>query len=236
MISECIVLAGGLGTRLRSVVADKPKSMAPIGDKPFLFYLLRHLHRQGITHAVLALGYKAEQVMEWCRGASLPLRVSFAVEPEPLGTGGAILHALPFLENNEFFVTNGDTFFEAPLEELSLFHRQRKSSLTLALKPMRDFDRYGSIDTAEDGRILAFHEKQFRAEGLINGGIYLSSAAWLKGLQLPEKCSFEKDVLEVQVQRGGLYGFVSDTYFIDIGIPEDYEKAQQYLTASYEDR
>lgn len=227
MIGECIVLAGGLGTRLRSVVADKPKSMAPIGNRPFLYYLLQYLHRQGITHAVLSLGYKAEQVMDWCRSAALPLRVSFAVEPEPLGTGGAILHALPSLEGDEFFITNGDTFFEVPLPRLFAYHRKQNSLLTLTLKPMQHFERYGSIQTAEDGRILAFQEKQFREEGLINGGIYLTSAAFLKGLQLPRQCSFEKDVLEVQVQRNGLYGFISDTYFIDIGIPEDYEKAQE---------
>ncbi len=231
MIRECIVLAGGLGTRLRSVVADKPKCMAPIGDKPFLYYLLQYLHRQGITHAVLSLGYKAEQVIDWCKSEQLPLQVSFAVEPEPLGTGGAIMHALPQLNNKGFFISNGDTFFEAPLQEQYLFHQQQQSQLTLALKPMRQFERYGTIQTAANGLVTAFNEKQYCEEGLINGGIYLTTSDFLHSLQLPAQFSFEKEVLEKQVQRGSLYGFVSDTYFIDIGIPEDYERAQHDLTA-----
>ena len=231
MIRECIVLAGGLGTRLRSVVADKPKCMAPIGDQPFLYYLLQYLHRQGITHAVLSLGYRSEQVIDWCNSMELPLEVSFAVEPEPLGTGGAIMHALPQLKGNGFFITNGDTFFEVPLQEQYNYHQQRQSKLTLALKPMRQFERYGSIQIAENGLITAFNEKQYCEEGLINGGIYLTTADFLRGLQLPALFSFEKEVLEKQVQQGALYGFVSDTYFIDIGIPEDYEKAQHDLTA-----
>ncbi|KAA2243016.1 NTP transferase domain-containing protein [Chitinophaga agrisoli] len=230
MIRECIVLAGGLGTRLRSVVADKPKCMAPIGDKPFLYYLLQYLHRQGITHAVLSLGYRSEQVIDWCQSTELPLAVSFAVEPEPLGTGGAIMHALPQLKDNGFFITNGDTFFEVPLQEQYLFHQQRQSQLTLALKPMRQFERYGTIQTATDGSVTAFNEKQYCEEGLINGGIYLTTAAFLNSLQLPAQFSFEKEVLEKQVQHGSLYGFISDTYFIDIGIPEDYERAQYDLT------
>jgi D-glycero-alpha-D-manno-heptose 1-phosphate guanylyltransferase len=203
--------------------------MAPIGKHPFLHYLLHYLHRQGITHAVLSLGYKSEQVIGWCESHPLPLRVSFAVEPEPLGTGGAIMHALPQLQQDMCFIANGDTFFEVPLQEQYHYHQQHNSRLTLALKPMQHFERYGSIATAADGRITAFHEKQYCSEGLINGGVYLTSATFLRELQLPAQFSFEKAVLETQVQRGGLYGFVSDTYFIDIGIPEDYEKAQQDL-------
>ncbi|SFD49700.1 D-glycero-alpha-D-manno-heptose 1-phosphate guanylyltransferase [Chitinophaga sp. CF118] len=226
MIRECIVLAGGLGTRLRSVVADKPKCMAPVGNHPFLYYLLQYLHRQGITHVVLSLGYKAEQVIDWCREANLPLEISFAIEPEPLGTGGAILHARSQIKGNEFFITNGDTFFEVPLADFYSFHQQHKSSLSLALKPMVQFERYGSVQLDEKARITAFLEKQFCAEGLINGGIYLTSMEYLQSLGLPQKFSFEKEVLEAQVKSGSLYGFISDTYFIDIGIPADYEKVQ----------
>jgi D-glycero-alpha-D-manno-heptose 1-phosphate guanylyltransferase len=222
MIRECIVLAGGLGTRLRSVVADKPKCMAPVGAHPFLYYLLQYLHRQGITHVVLSLGYKSEQVIEWCAQANLPLDISFAIEEEPLGTGGAILLAQKYLKGNECFITNGDTFFEVALADLYNFHLSRKSALTLALKPMQEFERYGSVQLDENGLITAFLEKQFCVQGLINGGIYLTSAQYLQSLHLPERFSFEKEVLETQV----LYGFVSDTYFIDIGIPADYERVQ----------
>jgi len=226
MIKECIVLAGGLGTRLRSVVADKPKCMAPVGKHPFLYYLLQYLHKQGVTHVVLALGYKSEQVIEWCDEANLPLEISFVIEEEPLGTGGAINLAYSKVKGDEFFITNGDTFFEVPLAAFSAFHQEKKSDLSLALKPMQQFERYGSVQIDEDAHITAFLEKQFCKEGLINGGIYLTSKEYLKTLQLPEKFSFENEVLE---KGDKLYGFVSDTYFIDIGIPADYEKVQADL-------
>lgn len=231
MVHECIVLAGGLGTRLRSVVADKPKCMAPLGDHPFLYYLLQYLHKQGITHAVLSLGYLSEQVISWCNSTPLPLRVSFTVEPEPLGTGGGILHALPALEGKEAFIVNGDTYFDVDLAAFSQFHHDRQSRLSLALKPMQQFDRYGSIELDATQRISAFHEKQFCTAGLINGGIYLTNTDFLHSLSLPEKFSFEKEVLEPGAAAGHLYGFVSDTYFIDIGIPEDYEAAQKVLVS-----
>ncbi|CAL1517636.1 nucleotidyltransferase family protein [Chitinophaga sp. MM2321] len=229
MTGECIILAGGLGTRLRSVVADKPKCMAPVGDHPFLYYLLHYLHKQGMQHAVLSLGYKSEQVISWCENTTLPLRVSFTVEPEPLGTGGGIMYALPALDGNEVFIINGDTYFDADLAVFHAFHEASKSPLSLALKPMQHFSRYGSIELGDNNVITAFKEKQYCTAGLINGGIYLTTADYLKSLSLPEIFSFEKDVLEPQVATGKLYGFVSDTYFIDIGIPEDYEAAQKVL-------
>lgn len=231
MTNECIVLAGGLGTRLRSVVADKPKCMAPLGEHPFLYYLLQYLHQQGITHAVLSLGYLSEQVISWCNSMDLPLRVSFTVEPEPLGTGGGILHALPALEGKEVFIVNGDTYFDVDFSAFYQFHAAHQSPLSLALKPMQQFDRYGSIELDAQQRISAFHEKQFCTEGLINGGIYLTAIPFLNSLSLPEKFSFEKEVLESGAAAGSLYGFISDTYFIDIGIPEDYDAAKKVLVS-----
>lgn len=232
MTRECIVLAGGLGTRLRSVVADKPKCMAPLGEHPFLYYLLQYLHKQGIHHAVLSLGYLSEQVISWCNSMELPLRVSFTVEPEPLGTGGGIIHALPALKGNEVFIVNGDTYFDVDLKAFNNFHQAHQSPLSLALKPMKQFDRYGSIQLdEEEQRITAFQEKQYCEEGLINGGIYRTSAGFLKSLALPEKFSFETAVLEPGVRAGKLYGYISDTYFIDIGIPEDYEAAKNVLVS-----
>lgn len=226
MIQECIVLAGGLGTRLRSVVADKPKCMATVNDKPFLFYLLQYLIKQGMTHVVLSLGYKSEQVIEWCEQAGLPLTLSYAIEEEPLGTGGAILHAISHIKGDECFIVNGDTFFDVTLSDFHQFHQQTQSKLTLALKPMRQFERYGSVQLDQQGRITAFLEKKYCEEGLINGGVYLASKAYLQSLGLPQQFSFEKEVLEPQVQHNQVFGFVSDTYFIDIGIPADYEQVQ----------
>jgi len=226
MIRECIVLAGGLGTRLRSVVADKPKCMAPVNDRPFLYYLLQYLIRQGITHVVLSLGYKSEQVTEWCEQAGLPLQFSYAIEAEPLGTGGAILNAVSHLQEDECFIVNGDTFFDVSLPAFYSFHQQAHSKLSLALKPMLQFERYGSVQLDQDARIIAFLEKKYCEEGLINGGVYLTSRAYMESLQLPAQFSFEKEVLEPQVKNGQVYGYISDTYFIDIGIPADYEQVQ----------
>lgn len=226
MITECIVLAGGLGTRLRSVVADKPKCMAPVGKHPFLYYLLKYLKEQGITHVVLSLGYKSEQVIDWCKEAHLDIEISFVIEEEPLGTGGGILLAMSEVKGHEFFITNGDTFFGVPLHELYSFHQQKQSALSLALKPMYQFERYGSVELDENGRITAFLEKQFREKGLINGGIYLTSKQYLQSLGLPQQFSFEKEVLE---KSKALYGFISDTYFIDIGVPDDYARVQTEL-------
>ncbi len=231
MTGECIVLAGGLGTRLRSVVADKPKCMAPLGAHPFLYYLLQYLHKQGIQHAVLSLGYLSEQVISWCNSIALPLRVSFTVEPEPLGTGGGIINALQAVKGNEIFIVNGDTYFDVNLAAFNNFHQSHQSPLSLALKPMQQFDRYGSIQLDEHQQITRFHEKKFMEEGLINGGIYRTSAGFLQSLSLPEKFSFEKEVLEPGAQAGKLYGFISNTYFIDIGIPEDYEAAKNVLVS-----
>ncbi|WP_212003485.1 nucleotidyltransferase family protein [Chitinophaga sp. HK235] len=230
MSTECIVLAGGLGTRLRSAVADKPKCMAPIGDKPFLYFLLQYLHQQGIEHVVLSLGYLSEQVISWCRQTPLPLRVSFSVEQEPLGTGGGIVHALPLLEGDKVFIVNGDTFFDVELQAMAAFNATQHCPLTLALKPMQQFDRYGSIELGPQNKILAFREKQHCDQGLINGGIYFTSASFLNSLSLPVKFSFEQAVLEPQAAAGQINGHISDTYFIDIGIPEDYSKAIHHFT------
>lgn len=231
MTRECIVLAGGLGTRLRSVVADKPKCMAPLGEHPFLYYLLQYLHKQGINHVVLSLGYLSEQVINWCNSITLPLRVSFTVETEPLGTGGGIINALSAVKGNEIFIVNGDTYFDVDLASFNNFHQAHQSPLSLALKPMKQFDRYGSIQLDEHQQITRFHEKKYCEEGVINGGIYRTSAGFLQSLALPEKFSFEKEVLEPGAQAGKLYGFISDTYFIDIGIPDDYEAAKKVLVS-----
>ncbi|NIG54329.1 nucleotidyltransferase family protein [Chitinophaga sp. Cy-1792] len=230
MTTECIVLAGGLGTRLRDAVADKPKCMAPVGDQPFLYYLIQYLHQQGVTHVILSLGYLADQVIDWCNNNPQPLRISFATEPEPLGTGGGIVYALDKVERDNIFIVNGDTYFDISLPAFDAFHTSHHSNLSLALKPMTNFDRYGTVTLNDQQQITAFREKQFMEAGLINGGIYLTSASYLKSLALPAKFSFEKEVLEPMAASQQLFGFISDIYFIDIGIPEDYYafvKAQQ---------
>ena len=225
---EVIVLAGGLGTRLRSVIHDIPKCMAPVAGKPFLHYLLEWLTAEGASHVVFSVGYLREQVMEYINGHSWPFQVDFAVETEPLGTGGGIRLALNYCHEDQVFVVNGDTFFPVHLADIP-----SPQPITLALKPMKDFDRYGAVSVlpGETGHLLvnAFEEKRHCEEGLINGGVYLLRPTALDLSTLPERFSFEKEVLEVGAAVQQVVASVSEKYFIDIGVPEDYERAQREL-------
>lgn len=222
---EVIVLAGGLGTRLRSVVKEIPKCLAPIAGRPFLGYLLDWLGSQGVEHVVFSVGYLREQVISFLEGNSWPFKYDFAVEESPLGTGGGIRLALEKCRENQVFVVNGDTFFPVELKAMPF-----KYAVSLALKPMKDFDRYGTVSLKGDA-ISAFQEKRLCEEGLINGGVYAIDRCRLDLGSLPEKFSFEKEVLEPGAALGQLGGWVSDAYFIDIGVPEDYQKAQWAIPA-----
>lgn len=222
---EAIILAGGLGTRLRSVVSDLPKCMAPVAGHPFLYYLLEYLSKEKMTHVVLSLGYMHELVEEWIAKHQWPFQISFSIEEEPLGTGGAVKLALKQASEKEVFILNGDTFFAVNLKEFHQFHQLKKSEFSIALKPMTKFNRYGNVETNSTEKITAFKEKQPCENGQINGGIYLMNRR--SGL-LPEgveKFSLESDVLQKKVGTAEIYGFVSSVYFIDIGIPEDLAKA-----------
>lgn len=216
---EVVVLAGGLGTRLRSAVADIPKCLAPVAGKPFLEYLLQWLGIHKVEHVVFSVGYLSEQVISFIEGRQWPFSYDFAIENEPLGTGGGIRLALEKCHGDKVVVVNGDTFFPVNLDRLTF-----DGPVTLALKPMKDFSRYGAVDF-QNGVITAFREKAPCADGLINGGVYAIDREFLELGHLPQKFSFEKEVLEPLASIGKLYGTVQDSYFIDIGIPEDYELA-----------
>lgn len=227
---ECIVLAGGLGTRLSGVVSDVPKCMAPVAGEPFLAHILRDLELQFVDHVIFSLGYKHEVVIEWLRQKAFTFKTSWVIEQEPLGTGGGIKLALNKAKEKEVFVLNGDTLFDVNLREMQgTFDPKHKAML--ALKPMRNFERYGSVQLDENNTITAFEEKQFKEEGVINGGIYLLNRAQENFSAFPQKFSFEKDFFETEVAAGSLQGYISDSYFIDIGIPEDYYRAQTELKA-----
>lgn len=223
---ECIILAGGLGTRLQSVVADVPKCMAPVNGLPFLQYVFDYIESQGCTHLVLSLGYKHEIVTGWLATQQRPFNISYVIEEEPLGTGGGIQLALDKTQENNVFILNGDTMFRADLAEMSKQHQDKTSDVTIALKTMHQFERYGTVKMNDDLRITSFEEKKYCKEGLINGGIYLLNKSALLSKQLPVKFSMEKDYFEAFVQNDKMHGFVTDAYFIDIGIPADYEQAQ----------
>lgn len=226
-MKECIILAGGLGTRLQSVVSDVPKCMAEVAGKPFLSYLFHYAKKQQFDHLILSLGYKSEFVLQWLDGKSYPFKISYVVEDSPLGTGGAIKLAFDKVETDKAFIFNGDTFFDVDTTLLAEFHKEKNAMISLALKPMTNFDRYGSVDLDKEERIIRFNEKQHCAKGLINGGVYVINKNLFSTLSLPEKFSFEKDVMEMHINDIPSYGCVQDGYFIDIGIPSDFAKANQ---------
>ena len=222
---ECVLLAGGMGTRLRSVVSDLPKCMAPVAGRPFLAWLFDDLLEAGFEHIILSLGYLHETVEAWVAQQPFCDCVTCVVESEPLGTGGGVKLALRQAREASVFVLNGDTYFGIDYQQMHAFHLASGAEATLALKPMRQFDRYGEVCCSETGRITAFREKQPCPEGLINGGVYLLRRDALNAL--PEKFSLEKDYFEPLAASGRLAGFRSDGYFIDIGIPADYARAQR---------
>lgn len=228
-LKECIILAGGLGTRLRSEVSDLPKCMAPVAGKPFLHWVIQYLQSQGITDFIFSVGYIHEAIEDYIAEQHPNLHAKFSVEAEPLGTGGAVHLAAQLCVEEDVLIVNGDTFFEADLQRLHHYHLEDKADCTLALKPMQDFDRYGVVATDEQHNILSFQEKKHMAAGLINGGVYLLHLQAFRQLHPAEKFSFEKDYLEKYVGAQKMIGIPDDGYFIDIGIPEDFKKANTDL-------
>jgi D-glycero-alpha-D-manno-heptose 1-phosphate guanylyltransferase len=228
-LSEAIILAGGLGTRLRSAVPELPKCMAPILAKPFIGYLLDYLIQQGIERFIFSLGYKHQVIEQYLDTQYGHLNRMYSVEEEPLGTGGAIRLAATHAKTENVLVVNGDTFFRCDIPSLAQFHHTHDADCSLCLKPMKAFDRYGVVAVDEDQRVTQFHEKQFYEQGLINGGVYALKVGSFLKQHLPAKFSFEKDYLESKQQDKRIYGMVQDAYFIDIGIPADFEKAQTEL-------
>ena len=228
-VSEAIILAGGLGTRLRSVVSELPKCMAPVNGKPFLAYVIEHLHTQGVEKFILSVGYKHEAIVDFVNAQYPILNTQYSIETEPLGTGGAIKLSCELAASENIIVANGDTLYKVTLEELANFHHKHNADCTLSLKPMRDFDRYGVVELKDDQSIASFKEKQFYAEGLINGGVYILNKNRFLEEDLPSKFSFEKDYMEQLYSQRKMYGLIQDEYFIDIGIPEDFYRAQTEL-------
>ncbi|HET6254262.1 MAG TPA: sugar phosphate nucleotidyltransferase [Puia sp.] len=227
-IREAIILAGGLGTRLRPAVPDLPKCLAPVGGRPFIGYITDYFRSEGIERFIFALGYKSIFFDSFFQAEFPNGGYEVSLEAEPLGTGGAIRQACELVEGATVLILNGDTFFRIGLKALADFHAGRQAGCSLCLKPMQDFDRFGVVEIADDGRVSRFREKQYYPAGLINGGVYaLDRSAFLSG-QWPKIFSFEKDYLEASREKR-LYGLVQDRYFIDIGIPEDYRRVQKEI-------
>ncbi|NOT52694.1 MAG: HAD-IIIA family hydrolase [Chitinophagaceae bacterium] len=226
LVKEAIILAGGLGTRLRDTIPDLPKCMAPVAGRPFLFYVINYLRSQGIEKFIFSLGYKHEAIEDYLDDQFSTLNYQLSIEDEPLGTGGAIQLACFKTTEENVLVANGDTIFSVDLHDAFTFHLHNMAECTLLLKPMENFNRYGVVETDTDNLVKSFREKQFYAKGNINGGVYFLNKNKFLDEEFPAKFSFEQDYLEKFYQDRRIYGLVQDEYFIDIGIPEDYQRAQ----------
>jgi D-glycero-alpha-D-manno-heptose 1-phosphate guanylyltransferase len=235
MIKECIILAGGLGTRLRSEVADLPKCMAPVAEKPFLHWVITNALLQGVTKFIFSLGYLHEKIEDYIAKDYPTLNVKFSIEDEPLGTGGAIKLAMQLSTEKNVLVLNGDTLFEVNNNLLFETHDKNNADCTLVLKPMTDFNRYGCVTTNEQLQIISFEEKKQTEKGLINGGVYLINNDRFSDITFDKKFSFEKDYLEKYVHSYKMMAIINDGYFIDIGIPEDFKKANEEIKIKYHD-
>jgi D-glycero-alpha-D-manno-heptose 1-phosphate guanylyltransferase len=231
---EAIVLAGGLGSRLKAVVPDVPKPMAPINGRPFLEYLLDYWAGQGVDRFVLSVGYKREIIKEHFGVLYKGVEVDYAVEDQPRGTGGGLLLALKHLcQSGTFLVMNGDTFFEVDLATMHDCHRGKQAEVTLALREMPTNSRYASVEIDKDGRITTF-DNRARTSGraLINGGVYLAEKFAFADMPPPsdEPVSIEVQLYPRMLRAGRhMYGFPSSGRFIDIGIPEDYQRTAAVL-------
>ena len=221
-ITEAIILAGGLGTRLRSEIGEYPKALAEINGQPFLHYLFEYLAKNGIERVVLSVGYKWELISEDFRDEYLGIKIKYAVEKERLGTGGAIKFAMEKVQSETVFVMNGDTIFDIDLQKMTDFHFEKKSKCTIAAKELIEFERYGTIDISDNGQVTAFYEKTYKDQGFINGGIYLIDKSINSALPSEHILSFEKDFLELNCDNGLINAVKFEDYFMDIGIPEDY--------------
>jgi D-glycero-alpha-D-manno-heptose 1-phosphate guanylyltransferase len=230
LLKEAIILAGGLGTRLRDTVPQLPKSMAQVAAEPFLTYVIRHFLSQGIERFIFSLGYKHEIIETFLEERFGTINYQCVIEDEPLGTGGAIKLALGEAKEKEILVVNGDTLFKIDTNAIFSFHQQQHAECTIALKPMKNFDRYGVVELGTNSYVKSFQEKKHYTAGMINGGVYVLDTVQFMTEKFPSKFSFEKDYLEKFYSTKKIAGFVQDTYFIDIGVPGDYLKAQNELT------
>ena len=230
---QAIILAGGLGTRLRSVAPDIPKPMVPVAGRPFLDHLLTYLESQGINEAVLSVGHLREQIISHYADRFGKIRITYAIEETPLGTGGALALALSQTSQSPVFVVNGDTWLELDYRAMHAAHGAAKALISIAVKQMDDASRYGQL-RIEAGRITGFEARGGAGAGVINAGVYLVDRdALLAQMQdgLSEKFSFEADFLEARVGQLQPLAYSTQARFIDIGVPEDYHRAQTFFAS-----
>lgn len=232
MNMEAIVLAGGLGTRLRSVVADLPKPMAPVAGRPFLAWLLDELDRAGFTKAILAVGYKHKSIREYFGDRHGQIELLYSIETEPLGTGGALKQALAMATAARVFVINGDTHVALDYPAMEQAHEKVGARLTMAACAVPDVGRFGAMDIDSRNHVAGFFEKGRSGPGHINAGVYLMARDLLANNGLPDKFSFENDFLLPNLVAIKPLAFPTEGAFLDIGVPEDYARAAEFMGAA----
>lgn len=225
---KAVLLVGGLGTRLRSAVSSLPKALASVGDRPFLELLVRQLARQGISQLVMCTGYLAEQIEETLGdGSGLGVEIKYSKESVPLGTAGALKLAQSHVQHeSEFLVLNGDSFLQIDFVELISFHQNHGGLATIAVVPVQNASRYGTVQVEADDRVIGFAEKTGdNVPGIINAGVYVFGSAIFA--QIPKgPASLERDVFPNLLGQG-VYAFEQRRLFIDIGTPDDYGRAKE---------
>lgn len=228
---DALVLCGGLGTRLRSAVPHLPKALAPVGNRPFLDILLEHLAAEGVRRFVLCVGHRADDVVEAVPRLRHHGELVISRETAPLGTGGALRHALSHVRGNRFFALNGDSLCRIDLARLLGFHLGHRARVSIGLAPAETSSEGGVVRLDEDGRVAAFDEKGFaRAGAFTNVGVYVIERDVLQGAEWPEAFSLEHDVFPGLIGHG-LYGFAQSDGFLDIGTPERWLSAAERLEA-----
>ena len=227
-VFDAIVLAGGLGTRLRSAVPDRPKPLAPVAGKPFLDYLLSHLAQVGVRRVILSIGYLGEQIKQRYGHHHGQLSIVYCEEDQPLGTGGALKQALALSTTSYTLALNGDTLLQFDPRPFLQACQASQQKLGIVTRPVGDTARYGRC-TLEQDTIASFGEKGTAGPGLINAGVYCLRRDLFDAFDLPARFSFESDVIEPHLQTLRPLGCQTDAYFIDIGVPEDFARAQVEL-------
>ena len=221
---KAIILAGGEGKRLRSVVNDIPKPMAPINKKPFLEYLILQLKKQNVKDVIISIGYKGGIIKDYFQnGDNWDINIEYSEEGKPLGTGGALRKAGELIDDEQFIVMNGDSFFDIEFKQLISFHEEKQAVATISLAYAETIERYGHVEIGNNGEITKFVEKgNSVSAGHVNGGIYILNSELINKIPLGQ-VSLETEVLPNLINRG-LFGMKFKSFFIDIGKPEEYQR------------
>jgi len=228
---DALILCGGLGTRLKPVVPDRPKGLATVSGRPFLDILVEELVREGFRRLILCVGRGSDQIIDHFRDRS-EAQFVFSEEPRPLGTGGAVRLALPHVNSARFVVLNGDSFCRVRYAELLASHQRKAALATLVVTAPSERVDVGAVELAADQRVLRFTEKPAQsvtARQLVNAGIYVIEPRLIESAPLNVPCSLERDILPRAIDKGSCYGFPVDGPLVDIGTPERYEAAQSLL-------